>query len=96
MARAAVRSFMIRLRVQLRVLRALLMREMQTRFGRENLGFFWLMGEPLFLTCAVMVLWASWRPPCRWTEHYSIRSLRLHTHYPVAAHRCAVSTLFPS
>ena len=39
------------------------MREMQTRFGRENLGFFWLMGEPLFLTCAVMVLWASWHPP---------------------------------
>ena len=63
MARFAVSGLMIRLRVQLRVLRALLMREMQTRFGRENLGFFWLMGEPLFLTCAVMVLWASWHPP---------------------------------
>lgn len=32
-----------------RVIGALLMREMQTRFGRHNLGFLWLFFEPLLL-----------------------------------------------
>jgi len=32
-----------------RVIGALIMRELQTRFGRHNLGFLWLFFEPLFL-----------------------------------------------
>ncbi|SHJ05328.1 capsular polysaccharide transport system permease protein [Roseomonas rosea] len=36
-----------------RVIGALIMREMQTRFGRHNLGFLWLFFEPLFLGCMV-------------------------------------------
>ncbi|HEY8611611.1 MAG TPA: ABC transporter permease [Roseomonas sp.] len=32
-----------------RVIGALIMREMQTRFGRHNFGFLWLFFEPLFL-----------------------------------------------
>ncbi|WP_458093919.1 ABC transporter permease [Roseomonas sp. WA12] len=32
-----------------RVIGALIMREIQTRFGRHNLGFLWLFFEPLFL-----------------------------------------------
>ena len=36
-----------------RVIGALVMREMQTRFGRHNLGFLWLFFEPLFLGCMV-------------------------------------------
>ncbi|UFN48695.1 ABC transporter permease [Roseomonas sp. OT10] len=35
--------------VQVRVIGALIMREMQTRFGRHNLGFLWLFLEPLML-----------------------------------------------
>ncbi|WP_424137294.1 ABC transporter permease [Roseomonas chloroacetimidivorans] len=34
---------------QMRVVGALIMREMQTRFGRHNLGFLWMFFEPLFL-----------------------------------------------
>ncbi|MBP0491196.1 ABC transporter permease [Pararoseomonas indoligenes] len=34
---------------QCRVIGALIMREMQTRFGRHNVGFLWLFFEPLFL-----------------------------------------------
>lgn len=46
------------LRMQLRVIGALMMREAMTRFGRENIGFFWLMGEPLVLTTGVMISWS--------------------------------------
>ena len=44
--------------IQLRVLHALLMREVITRFGRENLGVLWLVGEPMIFTLGVATLWA--------------------------------------
>lgn len=56
--RVAQSRFARSLRMQLRVVAALMMREAMTRFGRENLGFFWLMGEPLILTVGVMVSWS--------------------------------------
>jgi capsular polysaccharide transport system permease protein len=43
-------------RVQLRVTYALLLREMQTRFGRNQLGFVWLFLEPLLLAFAIAVI----------------------------------------
>jgi len=51
-------TFTSGLRTQLRVLGALLMREMVTRYGRENIGFLWLIVEPLILTSGVMVVWS--------------------------------------
>ncbi len=44
--------------IQRRVLHALLMRELITRFGRENLGVLWLMGEPMIFTLGVATLWS--------------------------------------
>ncbi len=52
-----MRRFITSLNVQARVVRALIIRDMLSHFGRENLGVFWLMGEPLILTIAVMVMW---------------------------------------
>jgi capsular polysaccharide transport system permease protein len=46
--------------IQLRVLHALLMREVITRFGRENLGVLWLVGEPILFTMGVATLWSAW------------------------------------
>jgi capsular polysaccharide transport system permease protein len=43
--------------IQLRVLYALLMREVITRFGRNNLGVLWLVGEPMIFTVGVATLW---------------------------------------
>ena len=40
-----------------RIIGALMMREGTMRFGHENLGFFWVIGEPLFLTMGVMAMW---------------------------------------
>jgi capsular polysaccharide transport system permease protein len=35
------------------------MREVITRFGRENLGVLWLIGEPMIFTLGVTALWAA-------------------------------------
>ena len=44
------------LRIQFRVLGALILREMSTRFGRDNLGYLWLFAEPLLLGSAIGLL----------------------------------------
>jgi capsular polysaccharide transport system permease protein len=46
------------LRIQLRVLAALLLREIVTRYGRKNLGFLWLFMEPMIFTVGVTALWS--------------------------------------
>jgi ABC-type polysaccharide/polyol phosphate export permease len=43
--------------VQRRVIWALLIREMLTRYGRHNIGFFWLFVEPMLFTLGVTTLW---------------------------------------
>jgi ABC-type polysaccharide/polyol phosphate export permease len=45
-------------RVQRRVVGALLMREILTRYGRHNIGFLWLFVEPMIFTLGVAALWA--------------------------------------
>lgn len=40
-----------------RVINALLIRELMLRFGHGNIGFMWLVGEPLILTVGVMLAW---------------------------------------
>jgi capsular polysaccharide transport system permease protein len=46
------------LKAQRRVLAALMIRETYTRFGRENLGFLWLVGEPLVFALPVLGMWS--------------------------------------
>lgn len=45
------------LALQRRVVHALLMRELITRFGRENLGVLWVVAEPMLFTVGVATLW---------------------------------------
>lgn len=45
--------------VQSRVLGALFMRELLTRFGRHNIGFLWLFVEPMVFTLGVTALWTA-------------------------------------
>ncbi|TPG51634.1 ABC transporter permease [Sphingomonas glacialis] len=44
--------------IQRRVLGALLMREVLTRYGRHNIGFLWLFVEPMLFTLGVTALWS--------------------------------------
>ncbi|NLS29235.1 Polysialic acid transport protein KpsM [Sphingomonas sp. S2M10] len=55
------RGFRGALRVQLRVIYALLMRELLTRYGRNNLGFLWLFLEPMMFTIAITLIWTATR-----------------------------------
>lgn len=52
-------TLMNSLRVQKRVLGALLVREMLSRYGRHNIGFLWLFVEPMIFTLGVTVLWTA-------------------------------------
>lgn len=53
---------LLQIRDQLRVIGALIMREMVTRFGREGLGFIWLIAEPLVFCLGVLALWTATKP----------------------------------
>lgn len=50
-------SFMDSLRIQKRVIGALILREILTRYGRHNIGFLWLFIEPMFFSVGVTILW---------------------------------------
>jgi capsular polysaccharide transport system permease protein len=45
-----------------RIIWALSLRELVTRYGRQNLGFLWVVIEPLMFCAAVSVLWTVIRP----------------------------------
>lgn len=51
-------SFREGLRIQGRVIKALILREMQTRYGRENIGLLWLVIEPMLLASMIGLLHA--------------------------------------
>ena len=50
-------SFWESLIIQKRVIGALLMREIITRYGRNNIGFLWLFVEPLLMTLIMVLMW---------------------------------------
>jgi capsular polysaccharide transport system permease protein len=43
---------------QFRNVRALILRDMMMRYGRDNIGFVWVILEPLLLTGGVMLVWS--------------------------------------
>lgn len=51
------------LRVQVKVVQALTIRELVTRFGRQNIGFLWIMAEPLLFAFLVGIVWTFLRGP---------------------------------
>jgi capsular polysaccharide transport system permease protein len=59
-----IAPFLQKFAIQAGVLHALMMREIITRFGRDNLGVLWLVGEPMIFTLCVTPLWspAGWPP----------------------------------
>jgi capsular polysaccharide transport system permease protein len=51
------------LRVQRRVVVALIIREIYSRFGRRNIGFAWIIAEPLTFALPVLGVWSLLRAP---------------------------------
>lgn len=50
-------------RIQIKVIHALMIRELHTRFGRENIGFLWIMVEPLLFAGLVAIIWRLMKGP---------------------------------
>ncbi|MGA0545368.1 ABC transporter permease [Brevundimonas sp. VNH65] len=50
------------LKKQVRIVGALILRELVTRYGREGLGFLWLVLEPLVFCFGVMGMWTLIKP----------------------------------
>jgi len=63
MAQASLTKMRQAWSVQVRVIHALVIRELTTRFGRENIGFLWIMVEPLLFACLVGLLWRLTKGP---------------------------------
>jgi capsular polysaccharide transport system permease protein len=59
MPSATSQTYFSALTIQLRVIGALLMREIITRYGRHNVGFLWLFLEPMLFTTGVILLWSA-------------------------------------
>ena len=58
MVRATLQSLGRALVIQRRVIWALMIREIITRYGRHNIGFLWLFVEPMLFTLGVATLWS--------------------------------------
>lgn len=54
-------SFMRSVAIQRRVIAALMLREMLTRYGRHNIGFLWLFVEPMIFTVGVTLIWTAFK-----------------------------------
>lgn len=59
MGAATTDSLRASARLQWRVIHALLMREVITRFGRHNIGVLWLVAEPMLFTLVVAAFWTA-------------------------------------
>nr|WP_280529669.1 ABC transporter permease [Novosphingobium aerophilum] len=76
-------------RIQTRVIGALMIRELTTRFGRENIGFLWIMVEPLLFAGLVAVMWRVMKGP---EEHgVSIVAFVISGYLPLTLFRHSVS-----
>jgi capsular polysaccharide transport system permease protein len=56
-------TFPTAVRRHARIIWALIMRELSTRYGRDNIGFLWLLGEPLIFAFGVLIMWNIIKPP---------------------------------
>lgn len=60
---SSLRKLRVGANTQIRVIHALMVRELITRFGRENIGFLWIMAEPLLFSGLVALLWRITKGP---------------------------------
>ncbi|MDE2563318.1 MAG: ABC transporter permease [Sphingomonadales bacterium] len=75
--------------IQVRVIHALIIRELNTRYGRENIGFLWIMVEPLMFASLVALIWRYMRGP---EEHgVGIVPFIITGYIPITLFRHAVS-----
>jgi capsular polysaccharide transport system permease protein len=60
---ASFRTLARGFKVQMRSINALVIRDMMLRYGRNNIGFLWIVLEPMLLTSGVMLVWSLAHKP---------------------------------
>lgn len=60
--RLAEQSIRNRMAIQSEVIRALMIRVIVAKYGRGNLGFLWMLVEPIFLLTGVLLIWTFLHP----------------------------------
>lgn len=77
---------------QARILNAVVIREIYTRFGRENIGFAWFVVEPMLFCLAVVALWSLAMPK---EDHLEIpiAEFVITGYIPLTLYRHAISRL---
>jgi capsular polysaccharide transport system permease protein len=85
-------AFLDALGMQGRVVGALLLRELQARYGRNNFGFLWLIMEPLMFAAGVLTLWRLARGP--YDRGVSVIAVTLTGYLPLLLFRHAISRSF--
>lgn len=75
--------------IQVQVIKALMLRELTTRFGRENIGFLWIMVEPLLFAVLVGLLWRVMKGPLEYGV--DIIAFVVSGYIPLVLFRSAVS-----
>jgi capsular polysaccharide transport system permease protein len=89
MPRASLHKLLKGWEIQVRVIHALMIRELTTRFGRENIGFLWIMVEPLLFAGLVAIIWRLMKGP---EEHgMSIVAFVVTGYIPITLFRHGVS-----
>lgn len=76
-------------RIQTRVIHALMLRELTTRFGRENIGFLWVMAEPLLFAVLVGIMWTLLRGNSEYG--ISVMAFSISGYIPVVLFRHAIN-----
>jgi capsular polysaccharide transport system permease protein len=69
----------------LRIIWALIMREVAARYGRTGLGFLWLVIEPLCFATGIAFMW-SWDKP-KWDETVGVTAFVLSGYLGLVMHR---------
>jgi capsular polysaccharide transport system permease protein len=89
----AINDFLQGLVTQARCIYALVIRDMMMRYGRGNVGFLWVILEPMILTVGVMGIWSLIKPP---SEHgIQIVAIVLTGYMPLTLWRhCTNSAVF--
>lgn len=89
MGNVTLRKLQAGWRIQMRVIHALMIRELHTRFGRENIGFLWMMVEPLLFAGLVALIWRFMKGP---QEHgISVIAFVVTGYIPITLFRHGVS-----
>ena len=88
------RRFVDGFKVQRRVLGALMVRELIVRFGRENIGFLWVIIEPMILTVGVMGIWSLMHTPSEYGLELVALVLTGYMPLTLWRHNCALGVWF--